>query len=130
MEINQKKVEDYLNEVCYSVDPNYVPSDFALEFIAFIKLVNGNEGEENKSPVLHFSMLDNVIDGNRTANMCHRGSAKTTLLAEYLFLYLAVYGALPGFGKIPLALYVSDSIENGVKNLRKNIEHRYYKNIV
>src|SRR6218665_1377855 len=118
----EKKVEDFLNEVCYSPDPYYVPSDFAIEFIDFIKLVNGAEGEENKSPVLHYNMLDNVIDGNRTANMCHRGSAKTTLLAEYLFLYLGVYGELPGFGKIPLALYVSDSIENGVKNLRKNLE--------
>ncbi len=122
-----KTVGDYLNSVCYSVDPDYVPSDFALEFIEFIKLVNGAEGEENKSPVLHYNMLDNVIDGNRTANMCHRGSAKTTLLAEYLFLYLGVYGELPGFGKIELALYVSDSIENGVKNLRKNLEFRWEK---
>lgn len=126
-EIAEKKVEDYLNAVCYSTNPNYVPSDFALEFIAFIKLVNGSEGEENKSPVLHYNMLDNVVDGSRTVNMCHRGSAKTTLLAEYLFLYLAVYGDLPGFGKVPLAIYVSDSIENGVKNLRKNVEHRYEK---
>lgn len=49
----------------------------------------------------------------------------TTLLAEYLFLYIAVYGEIPKYGKIDLALYVSDSIENGVKNMRKNLEHRY-----
>jgi predicted phage terminase large subunit-like protein len=127
MEIEAKAVEEYLRGVKYGDDPTYIPSDFALEFITFIKLVNGSEGEENTSPVLHYKMLDNVIEGNRTANMCHRGSAKTTLLAEYLFLYLAVYGELPGFGKIPLAIYVSDSIENGVKNLRKNIEHRWEK---
>lgn len=127
MDLEPKKVEDYLNSVCYSDDTGYVPGDFALEFITFIKLVNGGEGEENKSPVLHYKMLDNVVEGNRTANMMHRGSAKTTVMAEYLFLYLAVYGELPGFGKIALAIYVSDSIENGVKNLRKNIEHRYDK---
>jgi predicted phage terminase large subunit-like protein len=127
MEIEAKAVEEYLKGVSYSDDAHYIPSDFALEFITFIKLVNGSDGEENKSPVLHYKMLDNVIEGNRTANMCHRGSAKTTLLAEYLFLYLSVYGELPGFGKIPLAIYVSDSIENGVKNLRKNIEHRWEK---
>ena len=125
MQIEDKAVEEYLKDISYAVDPNYVPSDFALEFITFIKLVNGGEGEENKSPVLHYRMLDNVIEGNRTANMVHRGSAKTTLMAEYLFLYLAVYGELPEFGKVELAIYVSDSIENGVKNLRKNIEHRY-----
>ena len=33
-----KTVEDYLNGISYALDPNYVPSDFALEFINFIKL--------------------------------------------------------------------------------------------
>lgn len=85
MQIEAKAVEEYLKGISYAVDATYVPSDFALEFITFIKLVNGGEGEENKSPVLHYRMLDNVIEGNRTANMVHRGSAKTTLMAEYLF---------------------------------------------
>lgn len=80
MEIEAKAVEEYLRGVSYGDDANYVPSDFALEFITFIKLVNGSEGEENKSPVLHYKMLDNVIEGNRTANMCHRGSAKALSL--------------------------------------------------
>lgn len=121
-----KKVEEYLNETSYSVPEDYVPSDFALEFVTFIKLVNGSEGEENKTPLMHYWMLDTVVTGgNRVANLCHRGSAKTTLLAEYLFLYLAVYEILPGLGEVNLAIYVSDSIENGVKNMRKNLEHRW-----
>jgi phage terminase large subunit-like protein len=103
-----------------------VPSEFALEFVNFIKLVNGEEGEENSTPVIHYRMLDAIVSGEtRIANMCARGTAKTTLLAEYLFLYIAVYGALPGFGNVNLALYVSDSIENGVKNMRKNLEFRW-----
>ena len=53
-------VEDYLNRVDFSDDPLYVPSDFALEFVNFIKLVNGDEGEENLTPVLHYKMLDQV----------------------------------------------------------------------
>lgn len=119
-------VEEYLNNTNYSIDPNYIPSDFALEFVNFIKLVNGEKGEENKSPVIHFQMLDEIASPNpNIANMCARGTAKTTLLGEYLFLYLAVYGELPGFGWINLALYVSDSIENGVKNMRKNLEYRW-----
>ncbi|TGW14451.1 hypothetical protein EIL50_05480, partial [bacterium NHP-B] len=73
-----------------------------------------------------YKMLDNVAGmRSKTINLCHRGMAKTTLLGEYLFLYIAVYGELPGFGKVPLALYVSDSIENGVKNMRKNLEYRW-----
>src|SRR5690606_25068300 len=54
-----------------------------------------------------------------------RGVAKTTLMGEYLFLYIATYGEIPGFGRIDLGLYVSDSIENGVKNMRKNLEFRW-----
>lgn len=121
-----KTVDEWLNSVSYADDPNYVPSDFALEFVNFIKMVNGGQGEENKTPVLHFKMLDKAAGmTKRVANMIHRGAAKTTVLGEYLFLYLAVYGSLPGFGKVELALYVSDSIENGVKNMRKNLEYRW-----
>jgi predicted phage terminase large subunit-like protein len=119
-------VESYLNNVSYLNDPNYVPSDFALEFVNFIKLVNGVDGEENLTPLVHYRMLDTLTHrGARVANLCHRGIAKTTVMGEYLFLYLATYGAIPGFGKIPLAIYVSDSIENGVKNMRKNLEFRW-----
>ena len=121
-----KAVEDYLNNISYGPDPGYVPSEFALEFLNFIKLVNGVDGEENKSPVIHMKMLDQIAYGGANiCNMCARGTAKTTVLGEYMFLYLAVYGKLPGFGKINLALYVSDSIENGVKNMRKNLEFRW-----
>lgn len=119
-------VEQYLNKVEYSTPRGYVPSDFALEFVTFIKLVNGQEGEEHLTPLVHYYMLDTITHGgNRIANLCHRGIAKTTLMAEYLFLYIAVYGEIPGFGSINLALYVSDSIENGVKNMRKNLEFRW-----
>ena len=126
VEKQKKTVEEWLNEVDYLLDKHYIPGEFALEFISFIKLVNGPEGEEHKSPVLHYRMLDK-IGGRRQdiINMVFRGAAKTTLLGEYLFLYIAVYGEIPGFGEINLAIYVSDSIENGVKNMRKNLEYRW-----
>jgi len=120
-----RTVVEYLNSVDYSEDPYYVPSEFALTFLAFIKLVNGGRGEENKTPVIHLKMLDQLIAGDLDVlNMVFRGAAKTTLFGEYLFLYIAVYGELPILGKVNLAIYVSDSIDNGVKNMRKNIEFR------
>lgn len=120
------KVEDYLKEITYKDDPDYVPTEFALEFIAFIKLINGERGEENSSPVVHMKMLDQlVLSDKHICNLCSRGLAKTTLLGEYLFLYLAVYGQLPNFGLVDYALYVSDSIENGVKKMRFRIERRW-----
>ena len=122
------KVEDYLNQINYAVPLGYVPSDFALNFVTFIKLANGEEGEEHKTPLVHYYMLDTLTRGGiRIINLCHRGIAKTTLMGEYLFLYLAVYRQLPGLAgvNIDLALYVSDSIDNGVKNMRKNLEFRW-----
>ena len=122
----KQEVETWLNSISYQDDLEYMPSDFALEFVNFIKLVNGGDGEENVTPVLHYRMLDQTASMIKNiANMVFRGAAKTSLFGEYLFLYLGVYGVLPGFGKIALALYVSDSIENGVKNMRKNLEFRW-----
>lgn len=121
-----KTVDEYLNDVNYALLEKEIPSDFALEFINFIKLVNGSRGEENESPLLHYKMLKDVDSNNkRTLNMVFRGGAKTSIFGEYMFLYLGMYGKLPKFGKIDLALYVSDSIENGVKNMRKNLEYRW-----
>ena len=126
MEQEQKlTVQDYLNEVDYAAVDDYKPSLFALEFVNFMKLVDGGENE-NKTPPVHFKMLDNFVQDNGldTVNMCHRGFAKSTL-KEYLILYLAVFNELPNFGVVPYALYVSDSMENGVKKMRKALEYRY-----
>ena len=130
---SRKSVEQYLDEVSYDYAIKYVPSKFALMFVNFIKLVNADKGgEEHKTPVMHYKMLD-TVDRNikrkakaiRIANMCARGTAKTTVMGEYFILFTAVYGELEGFGKIKLGMYVSDSIENGVKNMRKNLEYRW-----
>ena len=128
--VRHKTVEDYLNEVAYGIDPSYVPSEFALEFVNFIKLIHGGD-PENKTPVVHYHMLDNFVDDiasdgvsedeRDTINMCHRGFAKTTI-KMYLLLYIAVYNSLPKFGVVEYALYVSDSMENGVKKMRNRLE--------
>ena len=127
-EKSKKTVDQYLDEVDY-VHLNagdYVPSEFALNFSNFIKLVNGDAGESHPTPVVHLRMLDRLAGpGERLANLCSRGLGKTTLLIEYLVLYIACFGEIEGFGKIDGMIYVSDSMENGVKSARKNIEHRY-----
>jgi predicted phage terminase large subunit-like protein len=127
--IKPKTVDDYLNEVDFQLlnsNSDYVPSLFSLKFMNFIKLVNGDVGEDNKTPVMHLAMLD-ILAANwpKIANLCARGTAKTTLFMEYLVLYLAMFGELPGFGKVSGMLYISDSMENGVKSARNSIEFRY-----
>lgn len=127
-ELMRQSVDDWLNQVDYHElnSGHYMPSEFALKFMNFIKLVNGAEGEQNKTPVVHLAMLDEIAgQKKRIANLCFRGAAKTTLMFEYLFLYIAVFGEIDGFGKVDGMIYVSDSMDNGVKSARKNIEFRY-----
>ena len=124
----KQTVDQWLDAVDYSIlnDGNYVPSTFALNFMNFIKLVNGAQGESHKTPVVHLKMLDKIGGKKeRVANLCSRGLGKTTLMVEYLVLYLAVFGEIEGFGKVDGMIYVSDSMDNGVKSARKNIEFRY-----
>ncbi|MGL5581533.1 MAG: hypothetical protein ACRDCE_11300 [Cetobacterium sp.] len=124
----KQTVDQWLNSVDYAAlnSNEYVPSVFSINYVNFIKLVNGDQGESHKSPVIHLRMLDELA-GKRTrlANLCSRGIAKTTLFGEYLSLYIALYGEIDGFGKIEGMIYVSDSMENGVKSFRKNVEYRY-----
>lgn len=124
-----KTVDEWLNEVDYSdlELSQYKPTEFALKFMNFIKLVNGAVGESNLTPVVHLKMLDKIVSPkNRIANLCARGMAKTTLMFEYFLPYCAVFGELEGFGDISGMIYVSDSMDNGVKSARKNIEFRYH----
>lgn len=119
-------LDERLNHVDYGYFSNrYVPSQFALEFIAFIKLVNGSMGEENKSPIIHYDMLDQLDEKDQNLFVSFRGSAKTTALHEYMILYIATYGGLPRFGTVDVGMYISDTIDNGVKSMRNNLEFRW-----
>lgn len=131
----KQKLDDWLNQVNYA-DLNssgYIPTEFALTFMNWIKLVNGEEGESHKTPPVHLKMLDKVVEINPItkavnayiANLCFRGAAKTTLFMEYFVLFCAHFGYIPNFGKVEGMIYVSDSMDNGVKSARKNIEFRY-----
>ncbi len=120
-----KTVEQWLNSVDYSFE-DYKPSEFSLGFVNFMKLVNGHEPEENKTPVVHYQLLDNVgSPKTRLAILCHRGFAKSTILSEYLPLYCAVFGYLENFGEVNYMLFIGDTKENGCRNMRKNMENRY-----
>lgn len=122
----RKTLEDFILEVDYAfLNKGYKPTQQAIEFITFIKLVNGAQGEENKTPVIHMDMLDNAALNDECLFVSFRGSAKTTALHEYMYLYLATYGEFFDFGEVQVAMYISDTIDNGVKSMRKNLEFRW-----
>lgn len=124
----RQPVDDWLNQVDYAELNSglYMPTAFSLKFMNFIKLVNGEEGEQHKTPVFHLAMLDEIAGLKKNiANLCARGTGKTTLMIEYMAPYLGVIGEIDGFGKVPSLIYVSDSMDNGVKSARQNMEFRY-----
>lgn len=128
MALIKQELDEWLDQVDYthlnSLD--FKPSAFALQFMNFIKMVNGSEGESHKTPPVHLAMLDKIAEPTSyIANLCFRGAAKTTLFAEYFFPFVAMMGELPNFGDVSGAIYVSDSMDNGVKSLRRNMEFRY-----
>lgn len=128
MALIKQSLDDWLDGVDYAElnSTDYMPSEFALTFMNWIKLVNGEEGESHKTPPVHLKMLDKVTEPRSyIANLCFRGAAKTTLFGEYFFLFIGMFGYLPGLGPVSGGIYVSDSMENGVKSLRKNIQFRW-----
>lgn len=124
----KQELDVWLDQVNYDElnSSDYMPSEFALTFMNFIKLVNGSTGEAHKTPPVHLKMLDKTISPSQyIANLCFRGAAKTTLFMEYFSLFLGMFHFIPGFGKVDGMIYVSDSMDNGVKSARKNTEFRY-----
>lgn len=124
-------VDELLKDINYGLTKvNYVPSVFALEMINFIKLIHGEEGTQNKTPEVHLKVLDNFDNGedDYVVNMMHRGFGKSTLI-KYIIFYMAVFGGLPTFGEVTFAMYVSDSMDNGISVMRKDIEFTWENSV-
>ena len=88
----KKSVDEWLNDIDYDDDPTYVPSEFALEFVSFVKLVNGEKGEENKTPVIHYQMLDKIAGRIRTPLICAHGDwlKRLSLLNTCFYIWLCM----------------------------------------
>jgi hypothetical protein len=96
----------------------YLPSDESLKFVNFIRACNT---EENSNAEIHYRLADKYFSKDKQILIeSFRGSAKSTLM-EWLVLYTAVIGELPGFGPCPFIAFVGDSAENGVKNFFRNL---------
>lgn len=125
----KKTLDQWLDEVNYKLlnSENYKPTEFALKFMNTVKLINGKRGESHVTPPVHLAMLDKLETrlSNRVINCCSRGLAKTTVFAENLPFYVALFHELPHLKDISVMIYVADTMENGAKSLRKNIEYRY-----
>lgn len=97
---------------------NYIPSQEALKFIAFVRAAGV---EDNANAELHYRLADKYFSNDKQVLIeAFRGSAKSTMM-EWLIIYIAALGELPGFGKVEFIAFIGDSMENGVKNAFRNI---------
>lgn len=97
---------------------DYIPSIQSMEFIAFIRAA---AVEDNSNAEIHYKLADKYFSKDKQILIeSFRGSAKSTIM-EWLVIFTAAKGELPGFGKVNFIAFVGDSAENGVKNFFRNI---------
>lgn len=119
----------------------YVPSDDAIKFMIFLRLVLGEE-PENSNPKAHYFMMDCIFKSPNVVRyfeerginferlkkkiviLCTREFSKSVLIT-FLMLFMADEGRMPGFGRVNYGIYVSDSMRNGVKNTFNTLEKVY-----
>lgn len=96
----------------------YIPSAESLKFVSFIRACGI---EEHANAEIHYKLADRYFSKDKQILIeSFRGSAKSTLM-EWLVLYTAVMGELPGFGEVGFIAFVGDSAENGVKGFFRNL---------
>lgn len=141
-DIPEKITVDWLLDNVDLTFQGYTPSLVAIEFFNFIRLTLGEE-PENENSLAHYFLVDVIfmqdtvrdylvargIDYDkvkgRTAVLCCREFAKSTIIGSFIPLYIAWKGELPGFGTVNYGLYVGDSMRNNVKTTMNTIEQVY-----
>ena len=141
-DVPDKLTVDWLLDNVDLTFQGYTPSIVAIEFFNFIRLTLGEE-PENENSLAHYFLVDVIfmqdtvrdylmirgIDYDkikgRTAVLCCREFAKSTIIGSFVPLYVAWKGELPGFGKVNYGLYVGDSMRNNVKTTMNTIEQVY-----
>lgn len=107
----------------------YVPTPMAVELMDISRRIYP-EGMGYKSPPAHLEIYDAFAAPDQHSNiMAARGMAKSTT-TKMLIFQMAVYGyVLIGHdGKyfdLRFMMYVSDSIDNGVKTMKLDLESTY-----
>lgn len=83
----KKTVEQYLAEVSYKdLANNYVPSEFSIRYMNFIKMVNAGKEDIQASPAMHYKMADSFVSKkHKIANLVFRGGAKALSLDTNIY---------------------------------------------
>ena len=99
----------------YSVP--YLPKEMSAMFFSWVNLHIPRES--NKTPRMHYQIIDELLTEDQNVQaMVHRGGAKSTVLTNYLPLYVACHGELPNFGRVKNLIIFSATIEQAIGQLK------------
>lgn len=120
--------------------PNYKPSADALNFFNVMRLVKGGDFPVQNSIAQYFMvdvLFDNVtvdmypysdeikkhinIDNDRVAICCSRGLAKSTIVTNFLPIYVGITGKLPKYGHQSFWLLLGASSRGHARNMAVSI---------
>lgn len=111
-----------LNSKQNFVRPDYnIPYKPGITSVMFFSWINIHVAkEQHKTPRMHYQMIDELI-GSEEQNvqaMVHRGGAKSTVMTNYVPIYVAVNGSLPNFGIVHNLVIFSATIEQAIEQLK------------
>jgi predicted phage terminase large subunit-like protein len=74
----------------------------------------------NKTPRMHYQIVDELVgcDDQFVEAIVHRGGAKSTVMSNFLPLYIADTGNLPHFGRVVNMIIFSDTVDQAIDQLR------------
>lgn len=113
----------------YNKQKPYIPTPMAIELMDISRRIYP-EGMGYKSPPAHLEIYDAFASPEQHSNiMAARGMAKSTT-TKMLIYQMAVYGyilvgANGEYFDLRFMMYVSDSIDNGVKTMKLDLESTY-----
>lgn len=106
-------------------DEPYIAGPQSKAFMSWLNMLIPSQS--NKTPKVHYALIDHVMTGHkRQQALCHRGMAKSTLVGEYIPLYVASLGSYPNFGKVENIIIFSATVDQAQEHL-SNIVDFYEK---
>lgn len=95
----------------------YKPKHMSAKFFSWVNL--NISKEQHKTPRMHYQMIDELLSEDQNVQaMVHRGGAKSTVMTNYLPVYVACHGSLPNFGEVHNLIIFSATIEQAIDQLK------------
>lgn len=95
----------------------YLPKEMSIRFFSWVNL--NIVKDSHKTPRMHYQMIDELLTEDQNVQaMVHRGGAKSTVMTNYLPIYVACHGSLDNFGVVHNLVIFSATIDQAIEQLK------------